>query len=166
MKGKEKTAEVNVGKIRHAVVKLIRFLLNPRLLLCLGLGWMITNGWAYILFGVGNYCDIGWMTVVSGSYLAFLWVPFTPEKIVTIAIAIVLLRRLFPKDEKTLAVLIEAYHKAKVKLGRRRRRKNVVSVQISERTARAPEPSAPEMGCGTLGAMPATGEENSQNAHT
>ena len=101
MKGKEKTAEVNVGKIRHAVVKLIRFLLNPRLLLCLGLGWM---------------------TVVSGSYLAFLWVPFTPEKIVTIAIAIVLLRRLFPKDEKTLAVLIEAYHKAKVKLGRRRRR--------------------------------------------
>ena len=46
------------------------------------------------------------MTAVGASYLAFLWLPITPEKIITIAIAVFLLKRLFPRDEKTLAYLV------------------------------------------------------------
>ena len=53
------------------------------------------------------------MTALSGAYLAFLWLPVSPEKIVTFVISIALLRWLFPKDEKTLAVLKELYGKAK-----------------------------------------------------
>ena len=75
------------------------------MLLCFGLAWIITNGWSYIMLGVGTYLDIEWMIAISGAYLAFLWLPITPEKIVTIAIAIVILRILFPNDQKTLAVL-------------------------------------------------------------
>ncbi len=84
-----------------------QFILNPRLLLCFGIGWMITNGWSYVLLGLGTWLNIPWMIAVSGAYLAFLWFPFSPEKLLTVAIAIFLLRRLFPNDQKTLAVLIE-----------------------------------------------------------
>lgn len=95
------------------IKSLLEFLLNPRFLLCFGLGWMITNGWSYILLGVGSFYGIGWMTAVAGAYLAMLWFPFSPEKIVTVAIAIALLRWLFPHDKKTLAVLYNMQKKAK-----------------------------------------------------
>ena len=54
-----------------------------------------------ILFGVGMLLDIGWMTAVAGTYMALLWLPFTPEKIITFAIALGLQRWFFPNDKKT-----------------------------------------------------------------
>lgn len=100
-------------KIKKALVKLAQFLFNPRFLLCFGIGWMITNGWSYIMLGIGTYWEIGWMIAVSTAYLAFLWLPVSPEKLVTIAIAMALLRFLFPNDKKTLGLLKELYAKAK-----------------------------------------------------
>ena len=99
--------------MKEKVKKIIQFILNPRLLLCFVLAWMITNGWSYLMFGLGTYFKIHWMTALSGAYLAFLWLPVSPEKIVTFVISIALLRWLFPKGEKTLAVLKELYGKAK-----------------------------------------------------
>ena len=69
--------------------KILQFLLNPRLVLCVAIAWMITNGWSYVMFTLGTLWDINWMTVVAGAYMAFLWIPFTPEKIITAAIAII-----------------------------------------------------------------------------
>ncbi len=82
-----------------------RFLLNPRLLLCLLIAWMITNGWSYVLFGLGMLMKIHWMRVVGGAYMSFLWLPFTPEKVVTVLLAIALMRLLYPRDRRTLGVL-------------------------------------------------------------
>lgn len=92
------------------------FLANPRLLLCFGIAWIITNGWAYIMLALGIWLHITWMQGVAGAYLAFLWLPITPEKIVTVAITIVLLRILFPKDEKTLGLLRDILARLKQKL--------------------------------------------------
>ena len=100
-------------KLKEIIKKTLQFLLNPRFVLCFGLAWMITNGWCYIFIGVGTFYEIGWMFAVGSTYLAFLWLPFTPEKIITIPIAIGFLKWLFPKDEKTLAVLEQMYKKAK-----------------------------------------------------
>lgn len=100
--------------------KTAQFLLNPRFLICWAIAWLITNGWSYILFSLGSYLKIEWMMAVSGAYIAFLWVPGTPEKIVTITIAIALLRWLFPSDEKTLAVLKDLYAKSKAVVMRKR----------------------------------------------
>lgn len=100
--------------------KLLQFLLNPRFLLCFGLGWMITNGWSYALLGLGTFYDIGWMKAVAGAYLAILWFPFSPEKIITVAIAIGLLQWLFPGDTYTLGVLRDMRTKA-VEAARRSR---------------------------------------------
>lgn len=91
--------------MKAKIKRILRFILNPRLLLCFGIGWMITNGWSYAMMALGTYFGIEWMMAVAGAYLAFLWLPISPEKIVTVAIAIFLLRLLFPRDEHTLGVL-------------------------------------------------------------
>jgi hypothetical protein len=99
--------------VKEKIKRLIEFILNPRFLLCFGLAWMITNGWCYIFIGVGSYYDIGWMFYTGTTYLAFLWLPITPEKSITIPLAIAFLKLIFPRDEKTLAVLQNMYQKAK-----------------------------------------------------
>ena len=110
-------------KLRYNLKKTLQFIGNPRLLLCLALGWLITNGWSYIMFGIGTYLEINWMVAVSGAYLAFLWLPISPEKLVTFAIAIARLRWLFPGDPKTLAVLHRWYEKTKAAVNRHRERR-------------------------------------------
>jgi len=97
--------------VKEIIKKVVLFIANPRLLLCFGIAWMITNGWAYVLTGLGALFGISWMVAVGGTYLAALWVPFTPEKILTVIISIWLLKILFPKDTKTLAVLIKMKNK-------------------------------------------------------
>ena len=62
---------------------------------------MITNGWAYIFIAIGPMLNISWMTIVGIGYVSFLWMPFTPEKLITIPLAIFFVKWLFPKDEKT-----------------------------------------------------------------
>ncbi len=109
--------------IKEKLKKLIQFLLNPRFLLCFGLAWMITNGWCYIFIGVGSFYDIEWMFYVGTTYLAFLWLPVTPEKIITIPMAIAFLKLFFPKDENTLAVLNGMYQKAKEALKSKKKKK-------------------------------------------
>ena len=53
------------------------------------------------------------MVVTGTAYMSLLWVPFTPEKILTVVIAIFLMRAIFPKDEKTIAVLKDELKKLK-----------------------------------------------------
>lgn len=101
--------------IKNKIKKVFQFIANPRLLLCAGIAWIITNGWSYILLGIGTVLKIEWMIAVASGYLAFLWLPISPEKIVTIALSMVLLRVLFPKDTKTLGVLKDLYAKLKNK---------------------------------------------------
>lgn len=110
-------------KLKRWLKKAVQFFLNPRLLFCFGIGWIITNGWSYILFGLGTWFEIEWMIAVSGAYLAFLWFPFSPEKLATVAIAIFLLRWLFPRDQKTLAVLIDMKNKVKAAIKKRKEQK-------------------------------------------
>ena len=92
-------------RIKEMCGKLVRFLFNPRFLLCFGIGWMLTNGWSYIFLALGLALDIPWMMTVASAYMAFLWFPFTPEKILTLFIALFLLRLYFPNDKATLQVL-------------------------------------------------------------
>jgi pheromone shutdown protein TraB len=109
--------------LKEKIKKIILFIVNPKLLLCFGIAWMITNGWAYVLTGLGAILEISWMVAVGGAYLAALWVPFTPEKILTLIISIWLLKIMFPNDKKTLAVLISMREKIKEKLRSKREKR-------------------------------------------
>ena len=106
--------------MKEKIKKLVQFFANPRLLLCLGIGWIITNGWSYILLVLGTWLGVGWMIAVASAYLTFLWLPISPEKIVTVAIAMALLRFLFPNDQKTLGVLKNLYAKLKEKVSKKK----------------------------------------------
>ncbi len=90
------------SKLKKWIKIAIEFCLNPRMLLCFGIGWMITNGWAYIATALGLWLNIDWLFGIGAAYLTALWIPFTPEKIITVIIAIFLLKKLFPNDKKTL----------------------------------------------------------------
>jgi len=105
----------------RAVKTTIALILNPHYLLCYGIAWLITNGWAYVFTVAGSMFDISWMLAVGSGYLALIWLPLTPEKLITLAIAILLLRRLFPNDQKTLAVLRRLQQSATEKWRNRRR---------------------------------------------
>lgn len=109
--------------MKKKLKKILQFIANPRLLLCVVIAWFITNGWSYLLFGIGTYLEIGWMVGIASAYLAFLWLPVSPEKVVTFAIAIALLRWLFPNDEKTLAVLKQFHEKAKNVIKNKKKKK-------------------------------------------
>jgi len=111
-------------KVKAFIKKALSFLLNPRLLLCWGIAWLITNGWSYVVLALGTYFDITWMKALGGGYVTFLWLPISPEKLVTAAIVMVLLRLLFPNDQKTLAVIKAVYEKAKRKLFRKKQEKD------------------------------------------
>ena len=102
-------------KIKSAVKTIWNFILNPRFLLCFFLAWMITNGWSYAMLFLGSYYEVSWMIAVSGAYLAFLWLPISPEKIVTVLLAMGFLRLFFPNDRKTLGVLKGLFEKYKAK---------------------------------------------------
>lgn len=78
--------------------------LSIKFLICFFLAWMITNGWSYIFLAIGYLKDIDWMLKVALAYQAFLWLPITPEKLITIPIAMWFNFRLF-KDDKTAALL-------------------------------------------------------------
>lgn len=121
--------------MKHKLKKIVQFILNPRLLLCLLIAWIITNGWSYVLFGIGTYFKIEWMIAVGGAYLAFLWLPVSPEKVITITIAMALLRWLFPNDEKTLAVLRELYDKAKKAIRSRKEKRAALRKEKSNESS-------------------------------
>lgn len=110
--------------MKQKTKKILQFIGNPRLLLCVVLAWLITNGWSYVLFGLGTWRNIPWMTAVAGAYLTWLWLPVSPEKLATFAIAIALLRWLFPNDQKTLAVLKGFHTKAKQAIQNRKEKRS------------------------------------------
>lgn len=119
--------------LSELLLKAVKFILNPRLLLCFGIAWMITNGWSYIMLAVGTWLGIGWMIAVASAYLTILWLP-SPEKILTCAIAIVLLRLLFPRDKHTLGVLQDMRDKAIAAFKSRRMKRKQEKTGNSEPT--------------------------------
>lgn len=115
---------------KKLLYKLKKFFMNPRLVLCLAISWLITNGWAYVFIFIGTHLNISWMLKVGAAYIAILWSPLCVEGILTVAISIILLKLLFPDDRDTLSVLDNFSTKYKtilkkklVKLSRRFRRK-------------------------------------------
>ncbi len=65
---------------------------------CFAIAWMITKGWAYVALAIGTLLRLRYVIWISSGYLTFLWLPFTPEKIITVAISCRLMGRLFKEN--------------------------------------------------------------------
>jgi len=84
--------------------RFLKFLLNkakpylrPTMFVSFGLAWIVTNGWAYVILGIGITYNIEWAKWVSSTYLGILWLPFTPEKLITIPLAVLFQKLIFKK---------------------------------------------------------------------
>lgn len=64
------------------------------------IAWMITNGWCYVFIVLGSWLEIKWMSITGWSYLAFLWLPCTPEKVITIPLGIFIKKLIFRHKNK------------------------------------------------------------------
>lgn len=85
---------------------------NIKFAISFGLAWTITNGiWYAFAFIPMDLPE--WLVWFSVSYIAFLYLPFTPEKLVTIPIAIFIHWLLFRNDIKTRKQLDDMYAQAK-----------------------------------------------------
>ena len=58
--------------------------------------WVLTNGIWYVL----AFMNIGWISWAARAYLAFLYMPFTPEKIIIIIFAPIIYRFIYREDFK------------------------------------------------------------------
>lgn len=85
---------------------------NWRFLVSYSIPFMLVNGWAWIGVFMFPYVK-NWFTITSVSWMAFLWAPFTPEKLFTIPIAIWIHTQLFKHDPKTREQLQKMYQEAK-----------------------------------------------------
>jgi hypothetical protein len=100
--------KINKEGIKAKIKLWLKLILNWRFLVCFGLAWMITNGWSYVFIVLGTILHIAWMVFVGTTYLAFLWLPFTLEKVITVAIALFLVKVLFKKHSQELKEQIDA----------------------------------------------------------
>ena len=100
-----------IDKMVEWCINLLKVLITPKLLFTFGIGWLITNGWSYIAFALGVKYHITWLATIGGGWLAILWFPGTPEKIITVAIAIWLAKIFFPNDK----ILQEKLNKLRLK---------------------------------------------------
>ena len=82
----------------------LRPFLSIKFVVCFVLAWAIVNGWSIAFIIIGALCDIGWMLNVGVAYQAFWYLPFTPEKLITIPMAMWFNYKLF-KDEKNAQLL-------------------------------------------------------------
>ena len=74
----------------------IKPFMKPTLAISFMLAWFLTNGWAYLLAALGT----GWVRAVALTYISILWLPFTPEKLITIPLAFFIQKLLFIRKEK------------------------------------------------------------------
>lgn len=54
--------------------------LKLKMIPCLFISWVITNGWAYVFVAIGPALGWSWMTIAGSTWIAILWMPWTLEK--------------------------------------------------------------------------------------
>lgn len=83
---------IRYGLLSKAI-KIIKPFLSWRILVCYLPFWFIFTGWTYVALAIGNT----WWKTISGVWLGIMWMPFAPEKLITIPLAIWLHKKLFPR---------------------------------------------------------------------
>lgn len=112
-----KELAIKIGKnLLQWLFSLLVIFTSPKILLTFGIAWMITNGWSYIFVFLGIHFRNNLLLGIGSAYQTFLWLPITPEKIVTVAISIWLGKLFFPKDKKLQARLLKLSPKNIVKI--------------------------------------------------
>ena len=83
--------------------------LNWRILVIYVPIWFLMSGWTYLFIYLGTKHGVGWMLAAGTFWATILWLPFTPEKLITIPLTLYLYVKLFGHgDPKLEAMVVEA----------------------------------------------------------
>lgn len=84
--------------------------LNWRILIIYVPIWFIMSGWTYLFIYLGTKHGVGWMLAAGTFWATVLWLPITPEKLITIPLTLYLYVKLFghKESEKLERMLVEA----------------------------------------------------------
>ena len=92
---------VTIFRQREWLVQLFKKYIKPfltwRILIIYLPIWFIVSGWSMVGIAIGR----GWFRAVSISWQTFLWMPFCPEKLITIPLTIWLHTKIFPNHSIT-----------------------------------------------------------------
>ena len=82
---------------KELFLKIWNYIKDWRTFVSFLIAWNITNGWCYFFIIIGTWLKIKWMKITGWSYLAFLWLPTTPEKLITVPLGMAIKKLLFKK---------------------------------------------------------------------
>jgi len=94
----------NLEFFKYIFLKYIKPFCTWRILVCYFPFWFIATGWAYVVV----WLKITWLRGAALGWLAFMWLPFSQEKMITIPLTIWLHKKLFPKHSTSnLEIILE-----------------------------------------------------------
>ena len=83
--------------------------LNWRILIIYLPIWFIMSGWTYLFIYLGTSHHVGWMLAAGTFWATILWLPFTPEKLITIPLTLLIyVKWVGHGDPKLEAMVAEA----------------------------------------------------------
>ena len=83
--------------------------LNWRILVIYVPIWFLMSGWTYLFIYFGTRHHVGWMLAAGTFWATILWLPITPEKLITIPLTLYLyIRWRGHSDERLEAMVLEA----------------------------------------------------------
>lgn len=84
-------------KLKEWLLAFYHFIKDWRTAFSFLLAWTITNGWSYIAIFIGQLLHLPVLRNIGLTYLAILWMPWTPEKLITVPIALFIKKILFKR---------------------------------------------------------------------
>ena len=64
--------------------------LNWRILIIYLPIWFLMSGWTYLFIYLGTRHHVGWMLAAGTFWATVLWLPFTPEKLITVPLTLLI----------------------------------------------------------------------------
>ena len=100
-------------KIWTKILTYLKPFLDWKFLVSYLIPFSLINGWAWIGTILMPIIGSNWFTIAASTWLAILWMPCTPEKLITIPMAIWIHHLLFKNDKKTKIKMQKMYDEAK-----------------------------------------------------
>lgn len=103
---------IRVGNLRKLFNKIKTYIspfLNWRILIIYVPIWFIMSGWTYLFIFLGTKYGVGWMLAAGTFWATVLWLPFTPEKLITIPLTLfIYVKWVGHGDPKLERLMVEA----------------------------------------------------------
>ena len=90
-------------KLFNKIKTYISPFLNWRILIIYLPIWFLMSGWTYLFIYLGTKHHISWMLASGTFWATVLWLPITPEKLITIPLTLFIYMRVFGHGNKDTA---------------------------------------------------------------